>query len=176
MIKRNKITAVIFTLIITTCVFGAPIGSGDINFKGYIEPGLYFTVAELNPQVYNLIDNADLQPGGVGVEVGTWTLRVDNPPVTDTLYDVTYTYSALGAEEIEDIIGFSLLEKTSDRITVVEKLSSDSTRVTISSTPGLNIVTRILSARLTVEGATAALIAAASEKYESNITVALSTE
>ncbi len=175
--RNSKIViSILMILFISSLIFGAPVGSGEINFRGYIEPGLYFTVAELNPQVYNLIENVDLQPNGVGVDIGTWTLRVDNPPITDTLYDVSYSYGALTAENIEDTISFSILEKTEDNITVVEKLSGNSSSITISSTPGLNIVTRILSARLTVDGAIAALNAAASEEYESNITVALSTE
>lgn len=173
--SKIQISLIIF-LIITFSLCAAPVGNGDIDFKGYIEPNLSFSVAELNPQLYNLITNVDLQPNGTGVEIGIWTLNVDNPPVTDTLYEVSYTYDSLKADGIEDIIGFALLEKTGDGITIVERLSGARTPITISSAPGLNSATRTLAARLTIEGANAAQNAAASNDYKSIITVTLSIE
>ncbi len=172
----KRIFIILILLLITIFVYSVPVESGSISFKGLIEPGLYFFVSELNPQIYNLIANQDLQPDGEGVEIGTWTLRVDNPPIEETNYGVTYSYEPLTAVGIEDTIDFIILEKTEDDVTIEQKLDQGSSAVTISSTPGLNIVTRILSARLTAEGVVSAVNAAASEDYTSNITVALSTE
>ena len=173
---NNKVITIILILIITSCIFAAPVGSGQLFFKGYISPGFYFSVSELNPQIYNLIENLDLQPSGAGVDIGTWTLRVDNPPIEDTLYDISYTYGSLVAEDVEDAIEFSLLEKIEETTIVEEMLSGTTTSVTISGNSELNVVKRILAARLTVEGAIAASLAAASNDYQSNITVSLSTE
>ena len=175
---NKRLLFLILLLSITTIAFGASIDSGTISFKGLIEPGLYFSVSELNPQIYNLIENVDLQPDGEGVDIGTWTLRVDNPPVEGTDYDITYSYSSLSSEETSDLIDFVLLERKDgeSKVVSVEKEHLSSSAITIESESGLNVDTRLLSARLTVEGAQTALIAAASEFYQSDITVALSTE
>ncbi|MDC7245332.1 MAG: hypothetical protein PQJ47_05400 [Sphaerochaetaceae bacterium] len=155
-----------------------PIGSGSISFNGLIEAGLYFTVSEVDPQVYNLIENEDLQPDGDGVDIGTWTLRVDNPPVEETDYTVTYSYDSLSSEETSDTIEFIILERKDDETldVAVEKEHLSSSSITISSGSGLNVDTRILSARLTVDGAADALLAAASEFYQAEITIALAAE
>ena len=93
-----------------------------------------------------------------------------------TLSGIAEGHEPLSIDEVNDTIEFIILEKTENDVTVVEKETLATTDVTISSDPGLNIITRILSARLTTDGANAALIAAASDSYSSNIIVALSTE
>lgn len=166
----------IISLLIPPFLFGAPATNGDGYMKGYIEPVLYFSVTAFDPQLYNFLSNAELQPNGSGVEVGAWSLRVENPPIGDTLFEVSYTYDSLKAEGFDDSITFSLLEKTDDNATVVEKLSGGSTSVIISSIPTLNKVSRTLSARLTADGALSALNATSRDDFRSNIRVVLSIE
>ncbi len=175
---KKSLLFLIILICANSIIFSATIDSGSISFKGLIEEGLYFTVAEVNPQIYNLIENTDLQPDGEGVEIGTWTLRVDNPPEEEENYFVTYSYAPLSSEETSDEIEFILLERKDDETldVAVEKEHLSTSSISISSGSGLNVDTRVLAARLTTTGAQNALVAAASEFYQADITVALSTE
>jgi len=176
--KKILIISMILVFVGISLSAAEPLGSGSISFNGLIESGLYFTVSELNPQVYNLIENDNLQPDGEGVDIGMWTLRVDNPPVDETEYSITYSYTDLSSEETSDTIEFVILERKDDETldVAVEKEHLSTSSITIVADSGLNIDSRILSARLTVDGAADALVSAASEFYQAEITIALSSE
>jgi hypothetical protein len=154
------------------------LGSDTITFKGFIESGLYFSVSRLTETSYNLLSD-ELQPDGDGVDIGSWTLRVDNPPVTETTFTITYSFAPLRSTitTIEDEIDFILLERPEDNSSEpVEKNNIIGTEVSIVLGSGLNTVTRVFSARLTNAGANTAMRAAATDTYQSDITVSLAAE
>ena len=155
-------------------------GEGTITFRGFIEAGLYFSVSSLTDTSYDLLATEALQPAGDGVDIGLWTLRVDNPPVEETSFTISYDYDPISNtnEAIEDTIEYVVLERPEDTDTTERtvRTNSDSTQVTISAGSGLNTDTRIFSVRLTEAGAESALRAAASEDYIAYITVSLISE
>ena len=146
------------------------LGSDTITFNGYIESGLYFSVSRLADTSYNLLSE-ELQPEGEGVDIGSWTLRVDNPPVTETTFTITYTFEPLKStiSSIKDEIDFILLEP-------VERNNIIGSQVTVVLDSGLSTFTHIFAARLTTDGAATAMRAAATDTYQSDITVSLAAE
>lgn len=150
-------------------------GSGSITFRGLIEEGFYFSVSELTDETFNLITTEELQPDGAGVDIGTWTLRVDNPEAGKTSFTITYTYGDLASSDTDSTIGFEVLERAGDVSEVKPSLSSTDIFIDTED-PGLYIFTRIIAARLTVGGAESALVAAASDTYSADIVITLSAE
>lgn len=180
--KKNLIVTVILLVVSSVLLFGATepqvLGSDTITFKGYIDGGIYFAVTKLNESSVNLLSE-DLQPGNPGVDIGMWTLRVDNPPVTETTFTITYSFQPLRSTivTIEDEIEFLLLERSEEGDdTPVERISNSTTTVTIGAGSGLNNHTKVFSARLTPTGFTTAMRAAATDTYQSDILVSLSAE
>ena len=153
-------------------------GEGTIIFRGIINAGLYFSVSPLTDTSYDLLATEALQPAGDGVDIGQWTLRIDNPPIEETSFTLMYSYEPISNtnEAIEDTIEYVVLERPENTTERTVKTNSDSTVVTISANSGLNTDTRIFSVRLTEAGAEAALRAAASEDYIAFITVSLISE
>ncbi len=153
-------------------------GEGTITFRGVINAGLYFSVSSLTETSYDLLATEELQPGGLGVDIGQWTLRIDNPPIEETNFTITYSYEPIynTNDAIEDTIEYVVLERQENTTERTVKTTSDSTQVTISAGSGLNTDTRIFSVRLTETGADAALRAAASDDYIAFITVSLISE
>lgn len=118
-----------------------------------------------------------LSPTGSGVLIGKWTLRVDNPPVTDSNFYVTYSYASLGNEEVDDTIEFILLEseeETGKVDSLVKRSSGDAFEIA-NENSSINTASRYLFARLTDDGLTATMKAAAVD-YASNIVVTLSSD
>lgn len=154
------------------------IGAGQITFRGFIEAGLYFSVASLTEESFNLLTTEELLPTGEGVDIGRWTLRVDNPPTTQTKYTVQYEYEPIKNtnEEIADQIAFVVLEREETETVRTPKLSGDETEVSVSASDSLSTISRIFSARLTDAGFETALEAAASADYITFITVSLETD
>ena len=154
------------------------LGSDTITFNGYIESGLYFSVTRLADTSYNLLSE-ELQPDGDGVDIGSWTLRVDNPPVTETTFTITYAFEPLKStiSSIKDEIDFILLERPDvGPGEPVERNNIIGSQVTIVLDSGLSTFTHIFAARLTTEGAATAMRAAATDTYRSDITVSLAAE
>lgn len=153
-------------------------GEGTITFRGFIEAGLYFSVSSLTDTSYDLLATEALQPAGDGVDIGLWTLRVDNPPVEETSFTISYDYDPISNtnEAIEDTIEYVVLERPEDGTSRTVKETGSSSEVTISASSGLNTDSRIFSVRLTEAGAESALRAAASEDYIAYITVSLISE
>ena len=155
-----------------------PVRSGTLTFMGKILPDLYFSVSELPTNVsFNLLTEEDLQPKGPGVDIGTWFLRVDNPPIERTTFVIQYTFDPLAITGVteSDTIEFELLERPtgSPAASADGKETLDTTTIEITAASGLNAFTKTVAARLTPEGMQAALVAAASDDYQSNITVTL---
>ena len=154
------------------------LGSDTITFNGYIESGLYFSVSRLADTSYNLLSE-ELQPEGEGVDIGSWTLRVDNPPVTETTFTIQYSYGPLKStiSSIKDEIDFILLERPEDESSApVERNNIIGSQVTVVLDSGLSTFTHIFAARLTTDGAATAMRAAATDTYQSDITVSLAAE
>lgn len=154
------------------------LGSDTITFNGYIESGLYFSVFRLADTSYNLLSE-ELQPEGEGVDIGSWTLRVDNPPVTETTFTITYSYAPLKStiSSIKDEIDFILLERPEDESSEpVERNNIIGSQVSVVLDSGLTTFTHIFAARLTTDGAATAMRAAATDTYQSDITVSLAAE
>jgi len=174
--KKVFITTVLIFLFVAS-VFGATMPqSGTIEFTGYIEGDIYFIVDSLQTSSVDLLSDS-LSPTGSGALIGKWTLRVDNPPVSPTKFYVTYTYASLANEEVDDKIDFVLLEsmgEDEESDSLVERSSGDTFEIT-NEENSITTTARFLSARLTDEGLTTAMKAAAVE-YSSNITVTLSSD
>lgn len=154
------------------------LGSDTIEFKGFIEGNLYFAVTKLNETSVNLLSEA-LQPGNPGVDIGSWTLRIDNPPVTETSFTISYSFEPLRStlEAIDDEIEFVLLERPEGGETVpVERTGTSSVTLTLSAAAELTTFTRIFAARLTPTGFATAMTAAATDTYKSDIFISLSAE
>ncbi|MFA6711735.1 MAG: hypothetical protein WC182_05765 [Bacilli bacterium] len=149
-----------------------------ITFHGYIEAGLYFRVNSLTAESFNLLGTDELLPTGDGVDIGQWTLRVDNPPIVTTSFDIEYTFNPLSIAGVaeSDTIEFELLVREETLETPAEvKNNNGITTVTLNTDPvkKLNTFTYIVAARLTSAGMESALLAAASLNYQSDITVTL---
>lgn len=154
------------------------VGTGQIVFRGFIEAGLYFSVSTLTEESFNLLTTEELLPTGDGVDIGQWTLRVDNPPTTLTNYTIRYEYEPIQNtnEEIDDQISFVILEREETETVRTEKPNNSVTAISVSATDSLSTITRVFSARLTDEGLNTALEAAASADYIAYITVSLETD
>lgn len=182
--KRLQILILIMVLV-TVTLSGAPedvvpqtVGSGQITFRGYIEAGLYFSVSSLTDESFNLLTTEELLPTGDGVDIGQWTLRADNPPAVETSYTIRYEYTPISNtdENIDDEIAFIVLEREEDSNVRSVKANGAQTVIAVSADQDLSTFTRIFSARLTDEGAIAALRAAASPDYIAYITVNLESD
>lgn len=174
----KKISTLLLLLCITVTLFGSPYSkSENIIFTGYIEGDIYFYVERL-PGVssFNLLTTEALLPDKSGVDIGKWTLRVDNPPITSPTFIVSYSYGPLvdPTESVADSIEFTLLERKADSDRVAQRKSGDTVTINISSEDTLHYEERLFAARLTEEGYKAAQRAAATD-YESNITITLNT-
>lgn len=170
------ITVLIFLFI--TSMFGAmEPQSGTIMFAGFIEGDIYFIVDSLQTSSADLLSDS-LSPTGSGVLIGKWTFRVDNPPVNDYAnFYVTYTYASLANKDVDDTIDFILLESEGEDVesdSLVKRSSGDAFKIT-NEENSITTTARFLSARLTDEGLTTAMKAAAVE-YSSNITVTLTSD
>jgi hypothetical protein len=182
--KNRLVVIVLVLLVLVSSVTWAKetepqvIGSDTITFRGFIEAGLYFAVSPLTDESFNLLTTEELLPTGDGVDVGRWTLRVDNPPVTTTTFTIRYEYEPIRNTDdaITDEIEFIVLEREETETLRTEKSSGSETVVSISATEEMSTVSRIFSARLTDDGASAALTAAASPDYIAYITVSLESE
>mgnify|MGYP001048570266 CR=1 FL=1 len=174
---RTIVVSIVIILLLPIAVCAEPLVPAQvIEFKGFIEAGLYFSVGPLTEASFNLITTEELLPSGSGVDIGQWTLRVDNPPVEELSYAIQYDYSPIENtnESIEDTIEYVVLERRETEGDRVVKNPADTTDVTI--TTGLNIDSRIFSVRLTEQGAESALRSAASDEYRAFITVSLISE
>lgn len=154
------------------------VGIGQVTFRGFIEAGLYFSVSALTEESFNLLTTEALLPTGDGVDIGQWTLRVDNPPTTLTTYTIRYAYDPIQNtnEDIDDQISFVILEREETEALRTVKPDDSSTAVSISADDSLTTISRIFSARLTDEGLNTALESAASADYIAYITVSLETD
>jgi hypothetical protein len=154
------------------------VGSGTITFQGYIQAGLYFDVSSLTEESFDLLATEALLPSGEGVDIGQWTLRIDNPPVEAVSFTIQYEYGDIENlnEVIADTIDFVVLERTEEEGERVVRESLDTVTVTISAGSGLNVDSRIFSVRLTDAGLEAAMRAAASPDYRAYVTVSLISE
>jgi hypothetical protein len=152
--------------------------SGTITFQGYIQAGLYFDVSSLTEESFDLLATEALLPSGEGVDIGQWTLRIDNPPVEAVSFTIQYEYGDIENlnEVIADTIDFVVLERTEEEGERVVRESLDTVTVTISAGSGLNVDSRIFSVRLTDAGLEAAMRAAASPDYRAYVTVSLISE
>ena len=150
--------------------------SGTIVFAGFIDGDIYFIVDPLQTASVDLLSDS-LSPTGSGVLIGKWTLRVDNPPVSPTKFYVTYSYASLGNEEVDDTIDFVLLESVGEdgeSDSLIKRSSGDAFNIT-NEENSITTTSRFLFARLTDDGLTAAMKAAAVD-YASNIVVTLSSD
>lgn len=183
--KRRLAIAVILLLVFVAPTLMAAeevvpqtVGTGQIVFRGFIEAGLYFSVSTLTEESFNLLTTEELLPTGDGVDVGQWTLRVDNPPTTLTTYTIRYEYDPIQNtnEDIEDQISFVILEREETEAVRTAKPDESTTEISISADDSLTTISRIFSARLTDEGFNTAMEAAASADYIAYITVSLETD
>ncbi len=145
-----------------------------MEILGLIVSRLHFGVDAVNPRIYNLVEDQEIQPGGRGVTIGMWTLSVQNPPAGQASYTVSYRYDPLKAPGIDDEIGFIIIQSDAELVNPELKESGSTSDIIITGES--NSVTKFVSARLTAEGAQAVRFAAASEGYHSDVTVALLTE
>jgi len=155
-----------------------PAETGTIVFTGFIESRPYFSVAPLNDGSVDLLSET-MQPGNPGVDIGTWTLRVDNPPIEATTFKVSYVFEPLRStiDTIDDEIAFELLERPEEGDDdPVIRVSDSFVNITVGAGSALSAVTKIFAARLTDAGYSAALVAAATDTYRSDILVSLSVE
>ncbi|MDC7245331.1 MAG: hypothetical protein PQJ47_05395 [Sphaerochaetaceae bacterium] len=167
----------VLSVLLVLVVFGvsaATVGTGSLNVFGLIGEGdLEFSVNQtlLVADRIDLINDADVQSTGSGVEVGNWVFDAENQAAAVD-YTVTYTYDALtqgGASP--DTIAYELL--IDDGTSAATKVSGETT--TFTATSGNYNTSRDVLVRLTAAGETAAASAAASSNYNSTVTVELST-
>jgi hypothetical protein len=170
-VKKLVILLVIILLPLSLFAAVAPMGSGTITFKGYINAGIYFSVVPLSNDSYDLLEEDELFPGGFGLDVAKWTLRIDNPPYGGPLYYIEYDYEALYSSTTRDEIAFELIEKRSGMPNVVRQ-PNESSRIEISD-DGVYNFESIIAVRYTSAGAEAARSAGAATDYEANIKVTL---
>lgn len=169
--KRLVIILVVVLLPLSLFAAVAPMGSGTITFKGYINAGIYFSVVPLSNDSYDLLEEEELFPGGFGLDVAEWTLRIDNPPYGGPLYFIEYDYETLYSSTTRDEIAFELIEKRSGMPSVV-KQPNEASRIEISE-DGVYTFDSIIAVRYTSAGAEAARAAGAATDYEANIKVTL---
>jgi hypothetical protein len=148
--------------------------SGTIELKGFIKGEVLFKVETILIESVNLLSDV-ISPTGPGVEIGQWILDVKNPPVVQKFYTVTYEYAPLVSEDVDDTIDFILIEKKEDQEPpFIERSSGDEFYIEFED-GRLVTTTRILIAKLTDDGATAVMTAAAAD-YSSNVKITLSAE
>lgn len=148
---------------------------GTIKVYGYIEGGLYFNVVSLSIPSINLLSD-QMSPTGGGVDIGSWTLRVDNPPANHSNLRVRYEYDPLTStnERVEDEIEFVLLEKELQSGEVfTERESGSLLMVASGGEESITVLEKNLLVRLTSNGLTQATQAAATDTYQSSITISL---
>ncbi len=178
--RLGSILIILFSLIGSVSLFAEEqqdffVRSGTITFQGYIQAGLYFDVSALTEESFDLLATDALLPAGDGVDIGQWTLRIDNPPVEAVSFTIQYEYGEIVNLNavIDDTIEFVVLERIGDEGERVVRSSLDTVSVTISAGSGLNVDSRIFSVRLTDAGVSSAMRAAASADYRAYITVSL---
>lgn len=174
--KKIFITIILIFIFIASAFGAIEPQSESIVFTGFIRGDIYFNVLPLQTSSADLLSDS-LSPTGSGVLIGKWTLRVDNPPVTDSNFYVTYSYASLGNEDVDDTIEFILLESEEENgktDSLVKRSSGDAFEIA-NENNSINTASRYLFARLTDGGLTAAMKAAAVD-YSSNIAVTLSSD
>ena len=188
--QKNILLVLVLMFIFSSLLIGSsqPVESGVLTFLGKIEPGLYFSVSEIPTDSFNLLTEEDLQPKGPGVDIGTWTLRIDNPPTITPSFTIQYTFASLASTDSEDEIEFEILERTaglpatsasvkkSTHTTIINIGTPSASATSEDVEPELYTYTKTVAARLTSEGVESALVAAASLNYQSNITITLLAE
>jgi len=168
----KKILVISFVLIISIgSLFSAQVGTPQpLVVYGKIGAGTlaFSTTQVLTPaNRIDLINNASVQPGQVGVTIGSWNFEASNQPNT-VAYTVTYTYPELsnGTESI----GYELLALGE---TIPVKASGDISAFTAGI--GTVDVSQDIAVRLTSAGATTAAGTPASDDFSSTITLTLTT-
>lgn len=165
---------VVLSLMLVLMVSGltaAVVSTGALNVFGKIGAGdLEFTVTQtlLVADRIDLVNNADVQSAGLGVQVGTWEFDATNQ-AADVDYTVTYTYGAL----VEGTVNIPYELLINDGSSSVVKATAGTTLFT--ATAGNYNLLRAVLVRLTAAGETAVLTAPASSNYNSTVTVELST-
>jgi len=155
------------------------LGSGSIVIFAYIEGDTYFLVNSLDTPSINLLSD-EMNPKGSGIDVGSWTLRVDNPPVDQKTFKVVYEYGALEStdEKVKDTIEYIVLEKESEegKEGLTERENESFLTVSSGGEDSITTISKYLMVRLTSTGLNQAMKAAATDTYQSNITVSLLSE
>jgi len=179
--KRILALITLLILFVLSSSFGAdPVRrTGEITFSGYIQDEIYFNVEPFHPESINLLSD-QIMPGSRGVDIGTWTLKIDNPPVQQTSFAIQYDYDSLKSPNplITDHIEYVLIERDElgDSSALTYRSSGQEIVIISSLQSGSTLINKVLSVALTDDGRASALRAAATNTYESNITISLNAD
>ncbi len=99
----KRIVLTLTLVLLTLFLFAAEVDTGTITFKGYINPDISFNVTLLSNDSYDLLQELELRPNGVGLNVAEWTLVFGNPPHGGPLYYIQYEYETLKSYTTKDI-------------------------------------------------------------------------
>jgi hypothetical protein len=173
--KKKILTTIVLIFLFIAFTLGAMEPQSDsIVFTGFIKGEVLFKVETIFTESVDLLSDV-ISPTGPGIEIGKWILDVKNPPVVQKSYTVTYEFAPLVSEDVEDTIDFILIEKKEDQEPpFVERSNGDEFYIEFED-GRLVTTTRILMAKLTDQGATTVMTAAAAD-YASNIKITLSAE
>ncbi len=170
----KRIVLTLTLVLLSLFLIAAEVDTGTITFKGYINPDISFNVTLLSNDSYDLLQELELRPNGVGLNVAEWTLVFGNPPHGGPLYYIQYEYETLKSYTTKDEIEFEIIEKRSGGQGVV-KASGDSTLINLNETDDRSF-TSIIAVRYTEAGVEGVQSAGAAGDYESNIKVTLLTD
>ncbi|MCK9482656.1 MAG: hypothetical protein ACOXZZ_00040 [Sphaerochaetaceae bacterium] len=179
--KRILVLVTLLILFVLSSSFGVePVRrTGEITFSGFIQDEIYFNVEPLHPESINLLSD-EIMPGSRGVDIGTWTLKIDNPPVQQTRFAIQYDYNPLQSPNplISDEIAYVLIERDElgDSSSLTQRSSGEEIVIISSLKSGSTLINKVLSVALTDDGRATALRAAATNTYESNITISLNAD
>lgn len=151
--------------------------SGTLQVYGMIEEGgVFFDVNQTSSARINLISDTEVQPTGLGVEIGNWIFQSVRPE-SSVPYRVTYEYEPMyyyyydGTTGTDYYIAYEILEKNTEAGTSAIRESGSEFAWTAPAAS--SSVTRVIAVRLTTAGRTVAIDAPSSEDYSSTITITL---
>jgi len=172
----KRVLIVLFILLVSLSFIGAAqVGQPKVLYAyGKIGAGtLAFTTNQIQTSstTIDLKNNADVQPSGDGVLIGTWNLDGTNQ-AAEADYKVTYSYGPLsdGSSDID----FELIALGEDDGSDVVKATNGTSLFTANA--GNVAIVQEIAVRLTAAGVTAVASAPATDDYSSIITLTLETQ
>lgn len=169
----KRVLIVLFVLLVSlSFISAAQVGQPQpLVVYGKIGAGtLAFTTNQIltASNKIDLKNNADVQPSGDGVLIGTWNLDGSNQ-ATAVDYKVSYSFGSLS--DGSNSIAYELIALGEDNGSDVVKETGDTSLFTANA--GNVAIEQEIAVRLTSAGATAVASAPATENYSSTITLTL---